>query len=116
MSFSVALITHIHLAANRPDLAAREVAAAKRWAQDSVLANLAEAWVGLRTGGPAYEAAGYVFEELAAVTSTASAMSVVGHAVAELHLGRLPEAQAALLAAVDAHPRDEHVLAGAVVA
>ena len=52
---SVALIVQIHLQQNRTDLAIKEVAAARRWAQDSLLVNLAESWVGLRvvcsTGG-----------------------------------------------------------------
>ena len=45
---AVALIVQIHLMQNRNDLAAKEVAAARRWAQDSLLVNLAESWVGLR--------------------------------------------------------------------
>lgn len=45
---AVALITQIHLEQNRTDLAVKEVAAARRWAQDSLLVNLAESWVGLR--------------------------------------------------------------------
>ena len=38
----------IHLAQNRNDLALKEVSAARRWAQDNLLVNLAEAWVGIR--------------------------------------------------------------------
>jgi hypothetical protein len=45
---SVALIVQIHLQQNRVDLALKEVQAAKRWAQDSLLVNLAESWVGMR--------------------------------------------------------------------
>lgn len=45
---SVALIVQIHLQQNRTDLALKEVQAAKRWAQDSLLVNIAESWVGLR--------------------------------------------------------------------
>ena len=46
--YSVALIVQIHLQQNRSDLALKEVQTAKRWAQDSLLVNLAESWVGLR--------------------------------------------------------------------
>lgn len=49
---SVALIVQIHLQQNRSDLALKEVQAAKRWAQDSLLVNLAESWVGLRVVRP----------------------------------------------------------------
>jgi coatomer protein complex subunit epsilon len=48
---AVALIVQIHLQQNRNDLAVKEVAAARRWAQDSLLVNLAESWVGLRLVG-----------------------------------------------------------------
>lgn len=48
---AVALIVQIHLHQNRNDLAVKEVAAARRWAQDSLLVNLAESWVGLRLVG-----------------------------------------------------------------
>lgn len=44
----VALIVQIHLQQNRSDLALKEVQAAKRWAQDSLLVNIAESWVGMR--------------------------------------------------------------------
>lgn len=46
--YRVALIVQIHLQQNRTDLALKEVQAAKRWAQDSLLVNLAESWVGMR--------------------------------------------------------------------
>jgi coatomer protein complex subunit epsilon len=48
---AVALIVQIYLQQNRNDLAVKEVVAARRWAQDSLLVNLAESWVGLRLVG-----------------------------------------------------------------
>ena len=45
---AVALIVQIHLQQNRTDLALKEVLAAKKWAQDNLLINIAESWVGLR--------------------------------------------------------------------
>jgi len=44
----VALIIQIHLQQNRTDLAQKEAQRARKWAQDSLLVNLAEAWIGLR--------------------------------------------------------------------
>jgi hypothetical protein len=44
----VALIVQIHLQQNRTDLAAKEAQRARRWAQDSLLVNIAESWVGMR--------------------------------------------------------------------
>lgn len=46
--YSVALITQIRLQQNRTDLALKEVQAARKWAQDSLLVNIAESWLGLR--------------------------------------------------------------------
>ncbi|KAK2811161.1 hypothetical protein FQN49_008480 [Arthroderma sp. PD_2] len=114
-SNSVALIVQIHLQQNRSDLALKEVQAARRWAQDSLLVNLAESWVGMRVGGEKYQAAFYVYEELASVPSTSSALSIVGQAVSELHLGRLPEAEAALQSAIQKYPEDPQVLANSIV-
>ncbi|OJK04763.1 hypothetical protein ASPACDRAFT_1877953 [Aspergillus aculeatus ATCC 16872] len=112
---AVALIVQIHLHQNRSDLALKEVQAAKRWAQDSLLVNLAESWVGLRVGGEKYQAAFYVYEELASAPGTAAPLSIVGQAVAELHLGRLPEAEAALSTALEKYPDDAEVIANAIV-
>jgi coatomer protein complex subunit epsilon len=44
----VALMVQCYLVLNRNDLAVKEVLSAKRWGQDSLLVNLAEAWVGMR--------------------------------------------------------------------
>ncbi|PWY94807.1 coatomer subunit epsilon [Aspergillus sclerotioniger CBS 115572] len=112
---AVALIVQIHLQQNRSDLALKEVQAAKRWAQDSLLVNLAESWVGMRVGGEKYQAAFYVYEELASAPSTAAPLSIVGQAVAELHLGRLPEAEAALSAALEKFPDEAELIANTIV-
>lgn len=45
---AVALIVQIQLAMNRVDLAGREAAGARKWAQDSLLVNIVESWVGMR--------------------------------------------------------------------
>lgn len=45
---AVALIVQIQLQQNRTDLALKEVLAAKKWAQDNLLINIAESWVALR--------------------------------------------------------------------
>lgn len=47
-------------------------------------------------GGDKYQQAFYVFEELAQAPATSSIATLVSQAVAELHLGRTEEAQAAL--------------------
>ncbi|GFF95688.1 coatomer subunit epsilon [Aspergillus udagawae] len=112
---AVALIVQIHLQQNRVDLALKEVQAAKRWAQDSLLVNLAESWVGMRIGGEKYQSAFYVYEELASAPGTSAPLSIVGQAVAEIHLGRLPEAEAALSAALEKYPDEAELIANAIV-
>lgn len=98
---AVALLVQIHLAQNRTDLALKETAAAKRWANDSLLINLAESWTNLRVGGSEkYQSAFYVYEELATTPGNTSPTALVGQAVSEMHLGRWEEAQAALNQAV----------------
>lgn len=112
---AVALIVQLYLQQNRNDLAVKEVTAARRWAQDSILVNLAESWVGLRLGGEKYQQAFYVFEELAQAPSTSSAQTLVAQAVAELHLGRTEEAQAALDQALQKDPQYAEAIANAAV-
>ncbi len=130
---AVALIVQIHLVQNRLDLAVKEVAAARKWAQDSLLVNLAESWVGLRVvrtffesrlrfsplityqGGERYQQAFYVFEELAQAPSTSSTQSLLSQAVAEIHLGRLEEAEAALQQALVKDPQNPEVIANMIV-
>ncbi|KAL8916286.1 MAG: hypothetical protein Q9208_008597 [Pyrenodesmia sp. 3 TL-2023] len=112
---AIALITQIHLQQNRTDLALREVSAARKWAQDSLLVNIAESWVGMRVGGESYQSAFYVFEEMAQTPSSTSTKSLVSQAISELHLGRLPEAEAALNQALQNAPKDVEAIANAVV-
>lgn len=69
----------------------------------------------LTQGGEKYQSAFYVYEELASAPSTSSAMSIVGQAVAELHLGRLPEAEAALSSAIQKYPDDAELIANTIV-
>ncbi|KAF5652575.1 Coatomer subunit epsilon [Fusarium sp. NRRL 25303] len=112
---AVSLIVQIHLQQNRTDLALKEVSAARRWAQDSLLVNLAESWVGLRVGGEKYQQAFYVFEELAQAPSTSSIRSLVSQAVCELHLGRTEEAQAALEQALEKDANNADAIANLLV-
>ncbi|KAL7942128.1 coatomer subunit epsilon [Trichoderma barbatum] len=112
---AVALIVQIHLQQNRTDLALKEVTAARRWAQDSLLVNLAEAWVGARVGGEKYQQAFYVYEELAQGSSTFSVQSLIAQAVCEIHLGRLEEAQTALEQAIQKEPTNAEGIANLLV-
>jgi hypothetical protein len=69
----------------------------------------------LLQGGEKYQSAFYVYEELASAPSTSAPLSIVGQAVAEIHLGRLPEAEAALTAALEKYPTDVELIANTIV-
>jgi coatomer protein complex subunit epsilon len=66
-------------------------------------------------GGEKYQASYYVFEELAQAEATQSIQSLVGQAVSELHLGRLPEAEAAFDQAQALEPNNPDLLANLIV-
>lgn len=113
---AVSLLVQIHLAQNRTDLALKEVAAAKRWANDSLLINLAESWTNLRVGGSEkYQSAFYVYEELSTTPGNTSPTALVGQAISEMHLGRWEEAQAALDQAVAMEGANTEAIANSLV-
>jgi coatomer protein complex subunit epsilon len=66
-------------------------------------------------GGEKYQSAFYVFEELAQTSQSQSPHSLVAQAVSELHLGRLPEAEAALQQAIAIQPRSADTIANLIV-
>lgn len=66
-------------------------------------------------GGESYQSAFYVYEELASAPGTSAPLSIVGQAVAEIHLGRLPEAEAALSTALEKYPTDVELIANSIV-
>ena len=56
----------------------------------------------------------YIYEELAQSTSS-SAKSLLGQGVAEIQLGRLPEAESTLKHALEKDPQNADILANAIV-
>ena len=66
-------------------------------------------------GGEKYQQAFYVFEELAQAPSTSSTQSLASQAIAEIHLGRLDEAEAALQQALVKDPQNAEVIANMIV-
>ena len=113
---AVALLVQIYLQQNRTHLAVKEVAAAKRWANDSLLINIAEAWLHLRQGGQEnYQSSFYVYEELATTPGNASPTALVGQAVSEIHLGRWEEAEQALKQATEVENADVEAIANSIV-
>ena len=64
--------------------------------------------------GDNVQGAYYIYEELAQSTS-ASAKSLLGQGVAEIQLGRLPEAESTLKLALEKDPQNTDILANAIV-
>jgi coatomer protein complex subunit epsilon len=97
---SIALGVHILLSIDRPDIAQKEYTAARKWADDSLLIQLIEAYIGIHSGGRAAQQAYYVYDELAQNPSEAgkasSVPSLVGKAVARLVSGEHAEASTVL--------------------
>ncbi|KAH9826170.1 Coatomer subunit epsilon-1 [Teratosphaeria destructans] len=112
---AVALAVQIHLLQNRTDLAVKEAKSARSFAQDALLVNLAESWIGMRQGGEHYQKAFYVFEELAQAPSSQSATSLIAQAVSEMHMGRVEEAETALNTALELEPQNATGLANKFV-
>ncbi|SPO21516.1 related to coatomer epsilon subunit [Ustilago trichophora] len=73
----VALGVHILLSIHRLDLAEKEYLAARTWADDSLLIQLVEAWIGLTKGGRSTQQAFYVYDELAQNPSAAGTVNAV---------------------------------------
>jgi len=69
----------------------------------------------LLQGGERYQQAFYVFEEMAQAPSTSATKSLISQAVAELHLGRLPEAEVALQQAMQKSSKDVEAIANVIV-
>ena len=73
----------------------------------------------MRVGGERYQQAFYVFEEMAQTPSSngsaKATKSLVAQAVAEIHLGRLPEAEAALQQARERDAEDVQAVANSIV-
>ncbi|UZJ51653.1 hypothetical protein CBS101457_000973 [Exobasidium rhododendri] len=101
----IALGVHILLSINRPDLAQREYAAARKWADDSLLIQLVEAHLGIYNGGRAAQQAYYVYDELAQNPTQAgkpsSVASLTGKAVARIVSGEYAEASTILTEALE---------------
>ncbi|POW11288.1 hypothetical protein PSHT_08521 [Puccinia striiformis] len=119
---AVAALIYLYLSPRlrRPDLLA--------WADDAILLQMAEAWIGATTGSSAgnskgrepggYQSAFYVFDE---VTNTAvskpnqiNIVGLNGKAITQLAMGHVEEAQANLAEALKADPENENALANSI--
>lgn len=106
----VALFVQTLLKMDRTDLARTEVTNLKTWSEDAPIAQLIEAWVGLKTGGDSYQQAFYIYEELGQSSAAQTAKMLNGKAVANFCLGKNSEAESGLLEALNKDPNDPETL------
>ncbi|TPX34581.1 hypothetical protein SmJEL517_g02877 [Synchytrium microbalum] len=112
---SVALAVQAYLKLDRLDLAKKEVAALKSWADDATLAQLVESWVNLVIAGEQkQQEAYYIFEELAS-SHMITAKLLNGQAVCRMHAGKFADAETLLLDALNRNNNDPEVLANLMV-
>ncbi|KAI8329417.1 coatomer epsilon subunit-domain-containing protein [Chlamydoabsidia padenii] len=111
----VALAVQIYLQMDRLDLARNEVTQAKSWAEDALLLQMMEAWVGLRVGGEKYQEAFYIFEEFGQSNSAQTVKVLNGQAASNLAMGRYPEAESLLLEALNKNSDDPDTLVNMIV-
>ena len=84
---------------DRVDLAKSTSSAAKAWAEDSLIIQLCEAWIGLRQGGDeqgGYQSAFYCYDEMSQLPGAENVVVLNGKAVAQAAMHRWPEAEAPL--------------------
>ncbi|KAJ3248426.1 hypothetical protein HDU78_000588 [Chytriomyces hyalinus] len=98
---AVALTTQTLLKMNRVDLAKKEVAAVKTWADDATLAQMIEAWANLFPAAEdKFHEAFYTFDELAS-SNTATAKLLTSKAVCKIHSAKFDEAEELLTNALN---------------
>lgn len=100
---SVALLVQLYLSMDRLDLAKQTYTQAKVWAEDSLIIQLCEAWIGLRQGGEddgGYQSAFYCYDEMSQLPSANNPVVLNGKAVAQAAMHRWPEAEAPLAEAL----------------
>ncbi|KAJ2721052.1 hypothetical protein GGI07_004242 [Coemansia sp. Benny D115] len=111
----VALSTAILLEIDRVDMAQKLVSHTRVWAEDAPIAQLAEAWTALRTGGQKYTEASYIFEGLAQASAVSTVQLLNSAAVAKMHLNQIPEAEALLQEALEKDSNNPDALANLIV-
>ncbi|KAI9347283.1 coatomer epsilon subunit-domain-containing protein [Obelidium mucronatum] len=101
------------VALNRLDLARKEVAAMKAWADDATQAQLIEAWINLLDPEKANDAF-YTFDELVA-SNTATAKLLTSKAVAKIQSGDFLDAEAVLTEALNLNNNEPEALINLIV-
>lgn len=108
----VLLMVQILLMQQRVSEASTLVGETRKWANDHLLYNLAEAWTCLRQSKEQTQKAYYIFEELNG--SHPTARTELGQGLSQLLLLRWPEAEESLLQAAALSPSSDDVAATSI--
>lgn len=94
-----ALLVQLLLSIHRRDVAQTIFQSAKSFGEDSLLMQMMEAWIGMKTGGRPLNQSYYLYEELYQAPSGRTPAVLASHAAAHLLLGHVEEAKADILEA-----------------
>lgn len=109
-----ALTVQIYLKMDRLDLAEKEMKKMQQSEEDSTLTQLATAWYNLAVGGPKYQEAAYIYQELMDKFETTSVI-LNGLSVALMNLRKFADAESNLQEALELTPNDCDTLVNLVV-
>lgn len=107
------LLIQLLLSIDRRDLAQSTYQSAKKWGEDSLMIQMMEAWIGMKTGGRALHQSYYLYEELYQMPAGRTANVLAPHAAAHYLLGHVDEAKADIVEALKREDakKDPQVLA-----
>lgn len=94
-----ALLVQLLLSIHRRDVAQTIYQNAKSFGEDSLLMQIMEAWIGMKTGGRPLNQSYYLYEELYQLPSGRTPTVLASHAAAHLLLGHVDEAKSDILEA-----------------
>jgi len=113
---AVAVIVHIYLTINRPDLAKKQFERSKRWAEDDLLLQLIESTIGLVTGKDGYANASSFYTEQLGNPSLSSPHILTSRGVTRILRNEVREAKSDLDEALEQQKNDAETMAALVVA
>ena len=109
-------MVHIYLSINRADLAKKEFERAKQWAEDDLLLQLIESFIGLMTGKDSYTNSTSFYTEQLGNPSLTSPHLLTARGVARVLRGEIPEAKSDLEEALVQQKGDAETIAALAVA
>eukprot|EP01120_Amphizonella_sp_Union-15-10_P013134 TRINITY_DN6067_c0_g1_i1.p1 TRINITY_DN6067_c0_g1~~TRINITY_DN6067_c0_g1_i1.p1 ORF type:complete len:290 (-),score=49.32 TRINITY_DN6067_c0_g1_i1:99-968(-) len=109
-----AFVVQIYLSMQRVDLAEKELNAMQSLGDDAIQTQLAAAWIAIAQGGEKFQEALDIYQEL--IDKYGQSVPLLnGVAIASINLNKLPDAERALLDALEKNPNSPETLVNLVV-